>query len=759
MTEQPVRTRGADADYRALFAAVPTPCLLLATDLVILDVTARYLDLTGRRREELVGRQLFECFPANPSDPAGSRRVANLGRSLRRVLRTGRPDRLPTHRYDVEQAGGSGIFQERWWSILNVPVPGPDGAVTQLLHTVEDVTAVVRERRLGREHRQRSDDLTQRATQLEADLVHRGREVQALSVAEAEAAHRLQALAFVALALAAAETVQELTDLVVGRGVAAMGCHSGGVAVRDDEQGIVNLTITDTGGHGPHLFQQMSLTTHLPSVVAAVVPEPIYLEDERAGMAWGPEMARVYETSGRSAWASLPLTADGRLLGSLTVSWREPRTFSDAEKEVLAAFAAQCAQALHRIQVQTAEREALTSSRLLSEALQRSLLPDPPQPENVQVAVRYLPAARDAYVGGDWYDAFMIPDGQTLLVIGDVAGHDREAAAAMGQIRNLLRGVAHSLEETPAVILTALDLAMHDLTVNALATALVVRIEADDEGTGQVLHWANAGHPPPLLIHAGGEAELLRRDPEVLLGVEPTTYRTDHQQVLQPRDTVLLYTDGLVERRSESLTQGMEWLRRRSGALAGLTLDALCDTLLAELPRQREDDVALLAVRARPVGDERPDDRSRTSLLEMPAEGPPGVASAQADLVLAADLAAVRRARHFVRRHCRSSGVEDDVADTVELLTSETVTNAIIHGRSEARLRALVRPDVVRVEIGDDNARHPQRAERNDQALDGRGLDIVELLAHSWGVHDQAGGKVVWFEVQRGGPGQPDGGR
>jgi serine phosphatase RsbU (regulator of sigma subunit)/anti-sigma regulatory factor (Ser/Thr protein kinase) len=748
MTEQPVRSRGAGADYRALFAAVPTPCLLLDTDLLVVDMTSRYLELVGRRREQLLGGQVLDAFRLNPSDPAAARHGQDIIRSLRRVLRTGRPDRLPTFRYDVERRPGSGTFEERWWSIVNVPVHGPDGEVTQLINAVEDVTAVVRERRLGREHRQRSEDLMERATRLEADLVDRGREVQALSLAEAEAAHRLQALAFVALALAAAETVQELTDLVVGRGVAAMGCHSGGVAVRDDERGIVNLTITDTGGGREHLFQQMSLTTHLPSVVAAVVPEPIYLGDERAGMAWGPEMARVYESSGRSAWASLPLTVDGRLLGSLTVSWKEPRTFSDPEKEVLAAFASQCAQALHRIQVRTAEQEALTSSRLLSEALQRSLLPDPPQPERLQVAVRYLPAARDAYVGGDWYDAFVVPDGQTLLVVGDVAGHDREAAAAMGQIRNLLRGVAHSLEETPAVILTALDLAMSDLTVDALATALVVKIETDDEGTGQVLHWANAGHPPPLLIHAGGEAELLRRDPELLLGVEPSTYRTDHQQVLQPGDTVLLYTDGLVERRGETLTQGMEWLRRRSGPLAGITLDAFCDTLLAELPRQREDDVALLAVRARPRGNERPDAPEHVAHLDLPAHEPPAV-PAQADLVLAADLAAVRRARHFIRHHCVSAGVAEDVADTVALLTSETVTNAIIHGRSEARLRALVQPNVVRVEIGDDNARHPKRAERNDEALDGRGLDIVQLLARSWGVHDQAGGKVVWFEVER----------
>jgi serine phosphatase RsbU (regulator of sigma subunit)/anti-sigma regulatory factor (Ser/Thr protein kinase) len=749
MTQQPVTSRGAVDDHRALFSVVPSPCLLLDTDLTVVDATNRYLELLGRRRDRLVGGHVLDVFPANAADALSGSRRRDLEASLNRVLRTGEPDRLPTFRYDVEREPGSGVFEERWWTILNVPVPGPDGEVSGLINAVEDVTAMIRERRLGREQRLRSDDLLQRATQLETDLVHRGREVQALSVAEANAARRLQAMAQVALALAAAETVEELTDLVVGRGVAAMGCHSGGIAVRDDEQGIVNLTITDSGRGTRHLFQQMSLRTHLPSVVAAVVPEPIYLGDERAGMAWGPEMARVYETSGRSAWASLPLLVDGRLLGSLTVSWQQPRTFTDTEKEVLAAFASQCAQALNRIQVRTAEREAITTSRLLSEALQRSLLTEPPQPEQLQVAVRYLPAARDAYVGGDWYDAFVVPDGETVLVIGDVAGHDREAAAAMGQIRNLLRGVAHSLEETPAVVLTALDLAMQDLTVDALATAIVVKVALDRPESGQLLHWANAGHPPPLLIRADGDAELLRRDPELLLGVEPSTYRTDHLQLLEPGDTLLLYTDGLVERRGETLTQGLEWLRRRSTALAGLTLDALCDTLLAELPHQRDDDVALLAVRTREAG-EAPRDPRLPPVVPEPAEAekPPELAT-RADLVLPADLAAVRRARNFVRHHCELAGVAEDVCDTVALLTSETVTNAITHGRSEARLRAFVLPDVVRVEIGDDNARHPSRAERNDEALDGRGLDIVELLARSWGVHDEAGGKVVWFEVSR----------
>ncbi|MGL5859184.1 MAG: ATP-binding protein, partial [Angustibacter sp.] len=119
----------------------------------------------------------------------------------------------------------------------------------------------------------------------------------------------------------------------------------------------------------------------------------------------------------------------------------------------------------------------------------------------------------------------------------------------------------------------------------------------------------------------------------------------------------------------------------------------------------------------------------------------------RAALALVPDIASVRRARTFVRHHCRAAGVGQDATDVVALLTSETVTNAFIHGRSEARLRFLARPGQIRVEVGDDNVRHPHRATRNDDALDGRGLDIVELLSSGWGVLDDPSGKVVWFEV------------
>ncbi len=118
-----------------------------------------------------------------------------------------------------------------------------------------------------------------------------------------------------------------------------------------------------------------------------------------------------------------------------------------------------------------------------------------------------------------------------------------------------------------------------------------------------------------------------------------------------------------------------------------------------------------------------------------------------ATLVLAPDPASVRRARALVRQVCVQAGLAEDDVDAAVLLTSETVTNAFTHGRSEARLCAVARGARVRVEVADDDSRHPQRAERDEDSLSGRGLALVEALAAAWGVRDDRYGKTVWFEV------------
>ena len=232
------------------------------------------------------------------------------------------------------------------------------------------------------------------------------------------------------------------------------------------------------------------------------------------------------------------------------------------------------------------ERE---DERSMSETLQRSLLPEPVQAPGAEVAVRYLPAAVAASVGGDWYDSFLGPDGRLVLAIGDVTGHDRNAAAAMAQVRNLLRGVCHAVDLTPGGSLERLDAAMLGLEVGVLATAVVARLE------GSTLRFANAGHPPPVLVDPDGHARLLRTAPETLLGLIRRD-RSDHVAELAPGSSVLFYTDGLVERRGASIDAGMDWLVERSDGHAFTSADALCDHVLAPLGDDLEDDVALLAL-------------------------------------------------------------------------------------------------------------------------------------------------------------------
>jgi serine phosphatase RsbU (regulator of sigma subunit) len=420
--------------------------------------------------------------------------------------------------------------------------------------------------------------------------------------AEAVAARRLADLAAFALQLAGAQTVDDLTDVVIERGLAAFGADGGAVAVRRDELNVVRLTMT--GSLGPQArreYAELPLDGPLPASFSARTGRRVLLKDRVAGLAWGGDTARVYAATGKEAWAVLPLIAGGRLLGALAVAWEQPQDFPADEVELLEAFAAQCAQALDRIQVHQAERSAAAASRRLSEALQRSLLTAPPEPDHLEIAVRYLPAAQEAKVGGDWYDAFLTPDGSTVLVIGDVAGHDRTAAATMGQIRNVLRGVAYTLVEPPAAVLSALDRALRGLAVDTLATAVLAQVEQAPDHADQglrVLHWSNAGHPPPLLIRPDGSVRLLEHEPDLLLGYEPAAPRADHQVTLEPGATVVMYTDGLVERRGERLDDGLERLRAHAAELSGLTLEQLCDALLAGVPDESDDDIALVAVRA-----------------------------------------------------------------------------------------------------------------------------------------------------------------
>jgi serine phosphatase RsbU (regulator of sigma subunit) len=249
--------------------------------------------------------------------------------------------------------------------------------------------------------------------------------------------------------------------------------------------------------------------------------------------------------------------------------------------------------------------------RDLADALQRSMLTAPPEPDHCEIAVRYVPAAEGAEIGGDWYDAFLQEDGGTVLAIGDVAGHDTRAAAAMGQVRGLLRGIGYSSGGTPAEILTELDRAVQGLALDTMATALVGRLEESDEDlrAGRTwFRWSSAGHPAPIVIDADGEVVLLDGAPaDLLLGVAPNTHREDRVACLTRGSTVLLYTDGLVERRDRDVDTGTAELMAVLREYAGFPLEELCDRVLRRLfLPDAEDDVAILAVRLHPQDEPRP---------------------------------------------------------------------------------------------------------------------------------------------------------
>src|SRR4051794_23110989 len=317
---------------------------------------------------------------------------------------------------------------------------------------------------------------------------------------------------------------------------------------------------------------------------------------ERIDRALGDAAAReALVRLGVRSGVVVPLVARGQTLGALglfTGDERGPHT--QAEIDTAVEIGRRAGLALHHARL-------FGQQRALADALQRSMLTEPPETDGCEIVVRYVPAAAGAEVGGDWYDAFPQRGGNTVLAIGDVVGHDTRAAAAMGQVRGLLRGISYSSGGTPAEVLTELDRAVLGLNLDTMATALVARLEAGGAAAGGPvrLRWASAGHPPLVLITPDGDVSVLDANaPDLLLGVFPDSPREDRVVDLDSGSTVLLYTDGLVERRNRDIDEGTEALVAALRDCAGLPLEELCDRVLERLfLPDAEDDVALLAVR------------------------------------------------------------------------------------------------------------------------------------------------------------------
>ncbi|MGC9495166.1 SpoIIE family protein phosphatase [Streptomyces sp. WG7] len=364
----------------------------------------------------------------------------------------------------------------------------------------------------------------------------------------------------------------------------------------------------------------------------------------------------------------------------------------------------------------------------IADELQRTMLPETlPRCTGVRLASRYLPAAETARVGGDWYDAIPLPGSRVALVVGDVMGHSMTSAAIMGQLRTTAQTLA-GLDLPPQEVLHHLDEQAQRLGTDRMATCLY----AVYDPVAHRITVANAGHPPPVLLHLGGHAEVLRVPAGAPIGVGGVDFEAVELDA-PAGATLLLYTDGLVESRLRDVWTGIEQLRERLAATAQLTgpdhpppLEALCDEVLDMLgPGDRDDDIALLAARFDGIA---PSDVAYWFL--EPEDAAPG------------------RARRLARRALARWGMED-LTDSVELLVSEVVTNAVRYATKPVTLR-LLRTDVLRCEVGDDVPQLPRLRQARATDEGGRGLYLVNRLARRWGATRLSTGKVVWFELNRG---------
>ncbi|WP_370084180.1 SpoIIE family protein phosphatase [Streptacidiphilus sp. MAP12-16] len=431
--------------------------------------------------------------------------------------------------------------------------------------------------------------------------------------------------------------------------------------------------------------------------------------------------------SPRSAWAFLPLVASGRPIGVCLVSFDEDRALDSEDRTLLSTLGGMVAQSLARARLHDAEHE-------LAAGLQRVLLPRrvPPLP-GFTTAVRYLPAGTGLQIGGDWYDVVPLPGGHVGLVIGDVQGHDVHAAGVMGQLRIALRAYAAE-GHPPAAVMARASRFLADLDTGHFATCLYAEVNVDYGAVYAV----RAGHLDPLVRRADGSSAVQPVAGGLPLGIDPESSYPVTRFTLDPGELLLLCTDGLVETRSVDIDEGMERLRRAIGGHQPYgpgELEALADRIetAAAESHERDDDIALLLLRWDGPAESRP----RQLRRRIPQ----------------ADLEQISEVRGELRDAVRRWGV-GELADTVELLTSELVTNALVHTDRDALLTARLYqeggdsgPARLRVEVDDESDLWPRRRTPGEQASSGRGLMLVEALADAWGVDPRGSGKRMWFEL------------
>lgn len=362
----------------------------------------------------------------------------------------------------------------------------------------------------------------------------------------------------------------------------------------------------------------------------------------------------------------------------------------------------------------------------VAETLQRAMLPEQAHIADLDVWTYYAPNAEHAQVGGDWYDVIPVSPESVGVVIGDVVGHDIEAAAFMGQLRSVVRSYACELVD-PGLVLTRVDQLVAGMRIPRLATLVYAALTRD--GHEWDVAYSRAGHLPPILVR-DGEVVLLQDAGSRLVGLGLPSRETARVRV-RPTDVLVFYTDGLVERRHRSMREGLRALAELCGGLSATDAAGMGEEILAHFADAPEDDVAVVVVRVPEPG------------RHSGADGAPPLIQRWH---LPADPQSIGRARHFVISTCAAWGIADTGA--AELVVSELVANAVMHGWGMVSLRLEAAGGVLSVEVADANPAPPRTNGGSSPRIGGYGLHIVERLAE-WGWRPSGSGKVVWARLRQ----------
>lgn len=423
---------------------------------------------------------------------------------------------------------------------------------------------------------------------------HRRRELTGLL----DLAHaRNQILLTAAQALAGARTLEQIRHEVTGL---VSGDHNPtyvGLVVTEPD-GMLRRVAEPRRPTAADTAQFERFTVDAPLGTAKAVRERrmlCYPDPDSVAAEFPASTVRLYHDMGLHTLVCAPLVGTSDILGVLVFGWSTPHSFDADERAVITTIAAYATQALER--VRHVEQRADVARQL-----QRAMLTDLPSVPGLTMAARYLPCATDEAVGGDWYDAIALPhDNAVAVTVGDITGHDVHASTLMGQVRSMLRQTAWCLPGAgPAAAVEALEAALFGLAVPAHGSLAHLHLAPHTDGSGRwTMTHTNAGHPPPMIRQPDGGVVVLREH-DVLFGFPAfrTRPRVERQVLLEPDTTVLLYTDGLIERRGVDLNSSIDGLATLLARLAGQPPQFVVDTVLAQLvgPAQHDDDVVVLAL-------------------------------------------------------------------------------------------------------------------------------------------------------------------